>query len=173
MNSLPRRTRGLLGGGCLLAAALVSAAVASAATPTTLTFQEPEKGSTFTYVDVAPLAPKKHGFPTKISPGDQLVVTNQLMEGGKTVGKLRARCTATANANTASPAGSDPFAAAHFICEGVYSLGGNSLFANATIVKTGTEGVITGGTGKYQGARGTFVSKEGKGGSTTTVTLLE
>jgi len=33
--------------------------------------------------------------------------------------------------------------------------------------------VITGGSGKYAGARGSFVSKEGNGSSTTTVTLLE
>jgi hypothetical protein len=137
---------------------------------TTLTFKEPEKGSTFTYVDVAPQAPTKHGFPTAISPGDQIVITNPLTEGGKTVGKLRARCTATAAAKTSS---SEPFVAAHFICEGVFSFGGSAIFGNARIVKGGTEGVVTGGTGKYAGASGTILSKEGKGGNTTTIALLE
>lgn len=170
MNTLPRRTRGLLLCGVgLLAAALVCTAVASAATTTTLSFNEPEKGSTFTYVDVAPTAPKKHGFPTSISPGDQLVITNPVTEGGKTIGKLRARCTATAAVGTTNSAA---FAQAHFICEGVYTLPGGSLYANASIVKSGTEGVVTGGTGKYAGARGTVVSKEAKGGNDTTIALL-
>ncbi|HEY2716235.1 MAG TPA: hypothetical protein VGI73_08455 [Solirubrobacterales bacterium] len=163
------------------AAALLAAAIALVATATagaaqgstTLTLKEPENGSTFTFIDNAPTSKKTHGFPTKISPGDEIAITNPLTEGGKTVGKLRARCTATAGAKTTSGAGSDPFAAAHFICEGVFSLGGNRLYGNATIVKGGTEGAITGGTGKYAGARGTFVSKEGKGASTTTITLLE
>jgi hypothetical protein len=156
--------------GLLGCAVLVFAGFASAATTTTLTFQEPEKGSTFTYVDVAPVAPKKHGFPTAISPGDQFISTNQLTENGKTIGKLRARCTATAAVGKIS---NTAFAQAHFICEGVFTLPGGTLFADASVLKSGTEGVVSGGTGKYAGARGTVVSKEGKGGSTTTVTLLE
>jgi hypothetical protein len=159
--------------GCLLALTGLLAAVFSAgasAATTTLTFKEPEKGSTFTYVDVAPTAPKKHGFPTAISPGDQLVLTNPLTESSKTIGKLRARCTATAPAKTTS---NTAFLQAHFICEGVFTLPGGTLYANASIVKAGTEGVITGGTGKYAGAGGTVLSKEVKGGSTTTITLLE
>ncbi len=143
---------------------------ASAASSSKLTFVEAEKGSTFTYVDVAPTAPKKHGFPTAISPGDQIVLTNPLTEGGKTIGKLRARCTATANAKTTS---NTAFIQAHFICEGVFTLPGGSLYGNASIVKGGTEGAVTGGTGKYAGASGTILSKEVKGGSDTTITLLE
>jgi hypothetical protein len=150
--------------------ALLVAGPASAAGTTTITFNEPEKGSTFTYVDVAPTAPKKHGFPTAISPGDQLILTNPLTEGTKTIGKLRARCTATAAVKTIDSAA---FLDAHFICEGVFTFPGGTLFANASIVKAGTEGAITGGTGKYAGASGTILSKEVKGGSTTTITLLE
>ena len=100
-------------------------------------------------------------------PGDELVLTNPLTEGTKTIGKLRARCTATANADAAKQ---DAFIQAHFICEGVFSLPGGTLYGNASIVKGGTEGVVTGGTGKYAGARGTIDSKEVKGGSTTTIT---
>jgi hypothetical protein len=163
--SRPTLALALVGLACLLAAA-----PAAAAGTTTITFKEPEKGSTFNYVDVAPTAPKKHGFPTAISPGDQLVLTNPLTEGGKTIGKLRARCTATAAAKTTNQ---DAFVQAHFICEGVFTLPGGTLYANASIVKGETEGVVTGGTGKYAGARGTILSKEVKGGSTTTITLLE
>jgi hypothetical protein len=157
----------LVGLTCLLAGGPASAAAAGT---TTLTFSEPEKGSTFTYVDVAPTAPKKHGFPTAISPGDQLILTNPLTEGTKTIGKLRARCTATAPAKTTS---NTAFTDAHFICEGVFTLPGGTLYGNAGIVKGGTEGAITGGTGRYAGAAGTILSKEVKGGSATTITLLE
>ena len=93
-----------------------------------------------------------------------------MASGGALIGKLRARCTATAPAKTTSSAA---FLDAHFICEGVFTLPGGTLYANASIVKAGTEGVITGGTGKYVGAAGTILSKEVKGGSNTTVTLLE
>jgi hypothetical protein len=163
----PTLVLALVGLTCLLTAGPASAAGTGT---TTLTFNEPEKGSTFTYVDVAPTAPKKHGFPTAISPGDQLILTNPLTEGSKTIGKLRARCTATAAAKTTS---NTAFLQAHFICEGVFTLPGGTLFANASIVKTGTEGAITGGTGKYGGASGTILSKEVKGGSDTTITLVE
>jgi hypothetical protein len=170
LNALPRRTRGLLlSAAGLLAVALACTPVASAAGPTTLTFKEAEKGSTFAFIDNAPTAPKKHGFPTSISPGDEIITTNPLTEAGKTIGKLRATCTATAAAKTNNP---EAFAAAHFICQGVFSFGGGSIFGSATIVKGGTEGVVNGGTGTYAGASGTILSKEGKGGSTTTITLL-
>jgi hypothetical protein len=156
--------------GLALAATLVFASSAAAIAPVQLTLKEPEKGSTFTFIDNAPTSKKVHGFPTKISPGDELVVTNPLLENGKTVGKLRARCTATAPAKTSSK---DAFATAHFICEGVFTFGGSSLYGNTTLVKGGNRGVITGGTGKYANSRGTFTSKEEKGGSTTTITLIE
>jgi hypothetical protein len=155
--------------GLLTCSALGAFLAPIAAAESTLTFTEPEKGSTFHYVDVAPTAPTKHGFPTAISPGDQLVLTNPLTQGGKTIGKLRARCTATANAKTSNP---NAFVDAHFICEGVFTFGKSMLFANAAIVKGGTEGVITGGTGNYAGARGTLLSKEVKGGSTTTINFI-
>ncbi|HEY7255324.1 MAG TPA: hypothetical protein VH476_01460 [Solirubrobacterales bacterium] len=166
MESTYRRSMSVAAG--LLAFCIVGAFSAPlAGANTALTFKEPEKGSTFKFVDVAPQAPKKHGFPTAISPGDQFVVTNPLTQGGKTIGKLRARCTATANAK-----GKNAFANAHFICEGVFSFGKDALYASASTVKDGVEGVITGGTGKYVGASGTVRSKEGKGGSTTTITLI-
>jgi hypothetical protein len=156
-----------------LAATLVFVSSAAAVAPVQLTLKEPEKGSTFTFIDNAPTSKKIHGFPTKISPGDEIVVTNPLLENGKMVGKLRARCTATTSASTTSSSGGNPFAAAHFICEGVFTIDGGSLYGSATIVNGGTRGVITGGTGEFANSRGAFSSKEGKGGSTTTITLVE
>lgn len=156
----------VLAGLLCCSAVLVFAGSASAAT-TTLTFKEPEKGSTFTFVDNAPKSAKKHGFPASISAGDEVIFTNPLEQEGKLVGKIRVACTATANT------GSTNFAAAHFVCSGIAKLPGGSLIVAAEIGEGATEGAVTGGSGKYAGAHGSFVSKEGKGSSTTTVTLIE
>lgn len=150
--------------GCLTA--LVFGGTAAAAT-TTLTFREPEKGSTFAFVDNAPTSKKKHGFPANFSAGDELIFTNPMEAEGKLVGKLRVVCTATKNASSKS------FAAAGFICTGIAKIPGGTLVFAAELSEGNTEGAITGGSGKYAGARGSFISKEGKGSSTTTVTLLE
>jgi len=152
-----------------LYAAILGSSAALATTTTTLTFKEPERGSTLAYVDVAPTAPKVDGFPISISPGDQIIFTNSVTEGGKAIGKLRARCTATTAVGKITEAA---FAQAHFICEGVYTLPGGSLYVNGTFLKSGTEGVVTGGTRKYAGDRGMFVAKNAKHGTETTITLL-
>lgn len=166
MESTYRRIMSVAAG--LLACCMLGAFLAPLASANiTLTFKQPEKGSTVKFVDVAPQASKKHGFAIAISPGDQIVATDPLTQGGKTIGKLRARCTATANAKN-----KNVVANAHFICEGVFYFGKNALYANASFVKGGVEGVITGGTGKYAGASGTFLSKEEKGGTATTITLI-
>lgn len=150
--------------GCL--AALAFSGTAAAAT-TTLTFKEPEKGSTFAFVDNAPTSKRKHGFPTNFSAGDELIFTNPMEAEGKLVGKLRVVCTATKNASSKS------LASAGFICTGIAKIPGGTLVFAAELSEGNTEGAITGGSGKYAGARGSFISKEGKGSSTTTVTLLE
>jgi hypothetical protein len=149
---------------CALGAVLAPFAVAE----TTLQFTEPEKGSTFEFVDVPPYATTKHGI--AISPGDELVITNPLTRDGKTIGKLRATCTATAYTKASD---SKAITNAHFICQGVYFFGKSTLYASAAIVKGGTEGVITGGTGDYAGARGTFFAKDAKGGSSTTISFID
>ena len=54
------------------------------------------------------------------------------------------------------------------------TLSGRTLMLQA-LVSPGiatTNGAITGVTGTYAGARGSFVSVEGKGGSKDTITLL-
>jgi hypothetical protein len=157
-----------LGGVVVLAGcfALLVAFVGSAAAATTsFTFKELEKGSTFAFVDNAPKTKIKHGFPQKISAGDVFVFTNPLEAEGKKIGHLQAVCTATKNGK---------FSTAGFTCDGTFVFTGKgTLVGSAMISGKKTEGAITGGTGSYAGARGTFVSKEGKGSSTVTVTLLE
>lgn len=156
------------------ALALVATAVfvgsAGAIAPAQITLKEPSKDQTFAFIDNAPTAKKFNGFPTKISPGDEVVITNHLLENGQMVGKLRTRCTAT---SPSSSSGENLFINAHFICEGVYNIKGSSLYANGQVLKGGTRGVITGGTGSFANARGTFVTTVEKGGETSTITLVE
>lgn len=151
-------------GACALLVAFASPA--AAAGPTTLTFKEPEKGSTFAYVDAAPKTVFKHGNPKMVSAGDELVITQPLEAQGKKLGHLLAVCTATKSTKK--------FTSADFTCVGTYVFANGTLTASALLgFEKGTEGAITGGTGVYANARGTFASKEGKGASTTTITLVE
>jgi ribosomal protein L2 len=149
----------------ICAALFAFAGTASAAT-TTLTFKEPEKCSTFAFVGNAPTSKKEHGFPTRVSAGDEVIFTNPLEAEGKVVGKIRVTCTATNNAS------SKHFAAAGF-CTGIARIPGGTLVFAAELAEGNTEGAITGGSGKYAGVRGSFLSKEGKGASTVTMTLVE
>jgi hypothetical protein len=151
-----------------LFATLVFAGSAGAIAPVQITLKEPAKDQRVTFIDNAPTAKKAH--PTQISPGDEVVLTNHLLENGKMVGKLRTRCTAT---EFASGNGESVFIKAHFICEAVYNINGSSLYANAQVLKGGSQGVITGGTGEYANARGTVVSTVEKGGETSVITLVE
>jgi hypothetical protein len=153
-----------------LVATLVFVSSAGAIAPVQITLTEPAKDQTFAFIDNAPTAKKVHGFPTSISPGDEVILTNHVLENGKTVGKLRTRCTAT---SPGTGKGESVFINAHFICEAVYNIRGSSLYANGQVLKGGTEGVITGGTGEFANSRGTFVSKVEKTGETTTITLVE
>ena len=160
----PLRLLAVFGAAVALSLTIVSAAVAAA---TTLEFEESEKGATFAFVDNAPTAKLKHGFPTKISAGDMIVLNNPLLEGGKRIGHLSASCVATKT--------SSKFDGAQFDCSGTFVLPGGTLIASAMISGQGaSEGAIVGGTGKYAGAHGTFTTKETKGpNSPVKVTLLE
>ena len=151
-----------------LVATLVFVNSAAAVAPVQITLWEPAKDQRVAFIDNAPTAKKAH--PTQISPGDEVVLTNHLLENGKMVGKLRTRCTAT---EFASGNGESVFVNAHFICEAVYNIKGSSLWASAEVRKGGTRGVITGGTGKFANARGTVVSTVEKSGEASVITLVE
>lgn len=149
---------------CAMAVALAAPASAETTVTKTIVFQEPEKGSSFAYVDNAPKAKKEHGSPQTISAGDELVFQNPLTQKGKQIGHLEATCTATKT--------SKQFEKAGFLCQGTFVFGKGTLVASALLGKN-IEGAITGGTGIYADARGTFKSIEKKHSSTVTVTLVE
>jgi hypothetical protein len=153
--------------GTLAASALLAApALAQAPTPpgaTTLTFHELDKGSTFHFVDVAPKSRRRHGFPTRISPGDQILISNPLVsDTGAPFGRLRVVCTA--------PIATRRF---DFNCVGLFRLPAGDIWAAATRgASNTTSGAIIGGTGAYAGARGIFRSVSTRSGADDTLTLM-
>lgn len=131
----------------------------------TISFKEVNKGATFHYVDNPPANPKNKR--PVLSPGDEFVFTSPIT-GGKS-GELRAKCTAEKKA----PANDTGFSAADPLCTGAFVLRDGTLFAS--VAEGGakvTHGAITGGTGAYANARGTFTSTHTKSGSDDVVTLV-
>lgn len=147
--------------GQMLIWTAVSAASAQAPTATTLTFKELEKGSTFKHVRNT----KSKSARANLL-GDLIVFANPLADGsGKVVGRLHAGCVTTVGASN--------FLKSKLTCSGMMVVPGGTLAFQA-ITSPGTSttnGAITGGTGAYANARGTFISVEGRSGSATTITL--
>jgi hypothetical protein len=151
-------------GFCILAVLASSASAIGG--PATLTFKEHENQGTSHFVDNAPKATLKHGV-LSISPGDELISANPLAMEGKVVGKIRIVCTATSAATSKNPE------SAGFSCTAIAKIPGGTLILVAEAKEGPAEGAITGGTGTYAGARGTFVSRDDRGGSTLILSLLE
>ncbi len=149
---------------CAMAVLLALPADAETTVTKTLVFKELEKNSSFAFVDNAPKTKLVHGNPRQISAGDELVFQNPLVEGSKPIGHLEAVCTATKSTRR--------FDKADFMCQGTFVFAKGTLVASALVGKN-VEGAITGGTGIYANARGTFKSVEKKNASTVTVTLVE
>jgi hypothetical protein len=134
-----------------------------AASPRTIAFTEVENKTPCCIVDAAPKSRSKRE--PMMSAGDQLVFSQKVRDpSGKPIGTLYGDCTAITKA---------PLTRARFICDGLYA------FTDGTMTATGLGGVgapsstgaITGGTGAYANARGTFSSKATKTGNDTIVTL--
>jgi hypothetical protein len=145
--------------------ALVLGSAASAQGPATLTFKELNKGSTFAFVDSAPMSTAK-GEPTA-SLGDRIVFTNPLVDvTSKRVGRLYLHCTAVVAARAANKAA--------YACEGVVVIGSGTLSVEAFLTHAGAtvHGTVTGGTGTYANARGTLSSQPTKTGANDTITLV-
>jgi hypothetical protein len=157
-----------------LAAAAAAAAVVAAPVLAdtssdghTITFQELDKGSRFGFIDNAPK--NKPHRPPRFSVGDEFVVANPLKDSQGSTGELRAICTAT----KAAPASDAGVNQARPFCTGAFILRDGTLFvATSDSGPKGTKGAVTGGTGAYVGARGTFESLSTKTGANDTVTLL-
>ncbi len=146
-----------------LAATFLLGPGASAQSPAgrTISLTELEKGSTFKHVRNTKTKSSRAN-----SLGDVIVFTNPLADASRqVVGKLHASCATTV--------GSRNFLKSSMTCSGVLVLRDGTLtFQAAFKVSASTvTGAVTGGTGAYANARGTFVSKEARGGSQDTITL--
>jgi hypothetical protein len=96
-----------------------------------------------------------------LSPGDPVVVTEQLMSGGRTVGRVDTICTMTHTPPRAR-------------CAATAVLPGGDISTVGILVnptQPHTE-AITGGTGKFKQARGTAKIRPGTGGDDVTFKVL-
>ncbi len=161
-----------LGATAALAAGGIAAQGGSAQAPgtTTLTFFEPEANGTFRIIDNAPKSPRKNPESPKyrFSLGDQLIFTAPLLDkkGGTRQGKLYAAATIV---------GGKTFRDASAEATGTYVLTDKSQinvighFSFSGDLRL----AIVGGTGRYEGARGSLSSMDDKNhNSTDTLTLL-
>lgn len=131
--------------------------------PTGQTIQFVERGGTDKFVDVAPRSSRAP------SAGDSFLFSTPLFNAAnRRIGTLDAKCAFTKGGNRT----------ARGVCEGIFTLPDGDLYGAAKLGNSNTtNGVITGGTRAYAGARGTFRSvdppSESNGDpSNTTITLL-
>jgi hypothetical protein len=144
-------------------AGLRSSASAQAPPGRTLTFTELERGSTFTHIRNTKRAPQQSNLQ-----GDVLAFTNPLEDAaGARVGKSSVTCITTTGARN--------FLKSTMTCAGVITLRDGTLTLQGnTIPRSRTTTVaVTGGTGAYANARGVYVTTGARGGSQTTITLVE
>ena len=142
---------------------LASGASAQSSGERTLSFKELDKGATFTHIrNTKPKSPRAN------LEGDLLVFTNPVANpSGQVVGKSHVSCVTTTGARN--------FLKSEVTCSGVTVLRGGTLTMQA-VIRPGrptTVGAVTGGSGAYANARGTFVSTTNRGDTRTTVTLVD
>jgi hypothetical protein len=144
--------------GAVLVTAAVLAGGGSAQAPAarTLAFSEGQRGSTFKFVDNPPRSRGRTERTTTISMGDVFVFTNPLINGaGQRSGVLYATCVAARGGRLART---------FLLCHGVAKLrDGDIALEVATRIGGLVTGSVVGGTGAYNGARGTFTSREVQG----------
>jgi hypothetical protein len=154
-----------------VACGLAAPGSGSAQTPgaRTLSFFEADAGSRFSLVDNAPKSPVRNPESRRFrfSAGDNIVFSNPLLDqrGGNRVGVLHGEGTVVRGRSFANLVllGTVTFAlsdGSQIAGVGTFSLGQTARVA------------IVGGTGPYEGARGSIVSQEVEGGSQDTLTLL-
>jgi Dirigent-like protein len=144
---------------------------AQAPGPTTLSLYEPANGGTFKILDNAPRSPAKNPASKKyrFSVGDQLIFSNPVLDhkGGTRVATLYVEATVVKGKTFASVVTSSRVVLVftngdQLAAQGVFSFSG----ADVRIA-------IVGGTGTYQGARGSVVSHNNADDSSQdTITLL-
>jgi hypothetical protein len=126
----------------------------------TLSFTERQNDGSFSFADNPPKSAASHGDEPTLSNGDQLTFTADMIDGsGKDVGDLDASCVVTAT-TTGS------FDDSRAQCVGTATIPGGTLTLTVGGKAFGagtTRGAVTGGTGDYAGATGSFSSSDESG----------
>jgi hypothetical protein len=154
-----------------LAMTVVLAAAGGAQTPggRTLTFLDDTDHATQAFVDNAPKSPSPNPRSRRfrLSTGDMLYVHSAILDGpaGKRIGTAYSQFTVVKG---------NSFANAVFRGHGAFRLQDGQIAADGVFrVAKGTKTVpVLGGTGAYEGARGTLTFTEVEGGSQDTFHLL-
>ena len=147
-----------------LAAVVLIGPGASAQSPAgrTITFTELGKGSTFKHIrNTKPKSARSNML------GDVIVFTNRIADAsGKVIGKNHAVCATTVEARS--------FPKSVITCQGSVVLGDGTMTWQGTFKAGGSTSTstVTGGTGAYANARGVVVSKQDKGDTHDTITLV-
>ena len=116
----------------------------------TLTFTESQRGDFFRFVDHRPRSRGSRDNPS-ISAGDEVILGSVLLDqNDQRAGRLEAACKALRGARR--------FPQALWGCHGFARLGGGTLVVAATFKfrQNVITGAVTGGTGAYEGASGSF-----------------
>jgi hypothetical protein len=151
------------------AAAIVASAGGQAPSGTTLVLHEVAKDADFAIVDNPPKTKfSREGEPRRFSIGDMEVVSIPVADDqGHKVGRFDAYCVLV---RPGKPSHHEEE------CTGTYRLAdgtisGSGVFVGSEATST-FRGAITGGTGAYEGARGTITDVPGAKGTTDTLHLL-
>jgi hypothetical protein len=126
----------------------------------TLTFTERQKDNSSFFVDNPPKSSAATGDEPKLSPGDQLTFTADMIDpSGKDVADLDASCTVTATTTGSFDGSRAQCVGTADIPDGSLTLtvGGKAFGAGTT------RGAAVGGSGDYAGATGSFTSSDESG----------
>ncbi len=142
-----------------LAAAAVAATVIAGILTTSGGAQEPGErtfkiiegsGGTFHFIDNAPKA--KNPRNPRFSAGDGFVFTTPLFNtSNKRIGNIHVQCAVTRGGN---------FRRASSQCNGTFDLRNGTLAASAVLNGENAKIAIVGGTGAYEGARGSITDRD-------------
>jgi hypothetical protein len=145
----------------LAVVAITASGSAQTKRPRTLRLFEAEKGSTFEIIDQPPAIKND-----VLSVGDQLVSSGLVFNRARTQRRGRSSVHCITETPGRAPAGAEQ------LCTAAFRLRGGLITVTAAFRNQAHPvGAITGGTGAYAGAGGTFESRQVKGGSVDTFTL--
>jgi hypothetical protein len=150
-----------------------NATAPSAADPSaarTVTFFEAQGGGTFRFIDQPPPSPVSNSDSprARFSTGDQAYWTGVILDrsGGKPIGRVFGAETVMRGTR---------FPNVTNMIHAIFRLNAGAIVVDAVVDENHparVRGAVTGGTGAYEGARGTFTTSPGARGNADTLRLL-